>query len=69
MIEQRDAIKFFADEHCTAIEIHQRLKDHYGESAMSRREVYRWIRDTKGRERTSKRFQVRERRQAKDFPK
>jgi hypothetical protein len=47
VIEPPHAIKFFADEHCTGIEIHQRLKDHYGESAMSRSEVYRWIRDIK----------------------
>jgi hypothetical protein len=39
MIEQRHAIKFCADEHCTGIEIHQRLKDHSGESAMSRSDV------------------------------
>jgi hypothetical protein len=49
MIEQRHAIKFFADEHCTKIEIHQRLKDHHGESAMSPGEVYRWIMDIKQR--------------------
>jgi hypothetical protein len=47
MIEQRYVIKFFADEGCTGIEIHQRLEDHYGEGAMSRSEVYRWIRDIK----------------------
>jgi hypothetical protein len=47
MMEQRHAIKFCADEHCTGIEIHQRLKDHYRESAMFRSEVYRWIRDIK----------------------
>jgi hypothetical protein len=41
MIEQRYVIKFFADEGCTGIGIHQRLKDHYGEGAMSRSEVYR----------------------------
>jgi hypothetical protein len=70
MIEQCDVIKFFADKGRAEIEIYQRLKDHYGDSAMSRREVYRWIRDIKeGRgERTSKRFHVQEGRQTKDFP-
>jgi hypothetical protein len=48
MIEQRYVIKFFADEGCTGVETHKRLKDHYGEGAMSRSEVYRWIRDIKG---------------------
>jgi hypothetical protein len=48
MIEQRYMIKFFSDEGCTGIEIHQRLKNHHGDSAMSRSEVYRWIRDIKG---------------------
>jgi hypothetical protein len=61
MIEQRYVIKFFADEGCTGIEIHQRIKDYYGDSAMSRSEVYRWIRDIKGeREPTSKRLRVQE---------
>jgi hypothetical protein len=69
MIEQRHAIKFFADEGCPGIEIHQRLKDHDGEGAMSRNEVYRWIRDSKGGERTSKSLPVREGREKKDFPK
>jgi hypothetical protein len=49
MIGQRDIIKFFADEGCTGIQIHWCLQDHYGESTMSRSEVYRWIRDIKRR--------------------
>jgi hypothetical protein len=39
MIEQRYVIKFFPDEGCTGIEIHQRLKDHYGDSGISRSEM------------------------------
>jgi hypothetical protein len=69
MIEQSYVISFFADEGCTRIEMHQPLKDHYGESAMSRSEVYRSIRDIKGGERTWKRLPVREGRETKDFPK
>jgi hypothetical protein len=70
MIEQRYVIKFLADEGCTGIEIYQYLKDHYGDTAMSRSEMYRWIRDIKGGagERTSKRFEVQEGCQTKDFP-
>jgi hypothetical protein len=37
MIEQRYVIKFFADESWTGIEIHQRLTDHHGDSAISQR--------------------------------
>jgi hypothetical protein len=48
MIEQNCVIKLFAGEGCTGIEMHQRLKDHYADSAMSRSDVYRWIRDIKG---------------------
>jgi hypothetical protein len=47
MIKKRYVIKFFPDEGFMGIEIHQSLKDHYGDSAMSRSEVYRWIRDIK----------------------
>jgi hypothetical protein len=75
-------IKFFADEGRTWFEIHQDLKDHYGDNGISCSEVYRWIRDIierggerekerkreRERERTSKQFQVQEGRQTKDFP-
>jgi hypothetical protein len=67
MIEQRYVFKFFGDEGGTGIEIHRRLKDHYGESALSSSEVYRWIREIKVGERTSKPLPVREGRQMKEF--
>jgi hypothetical protein len=38
----------FADEGCTGIEIHQHFKGQYWDSAMSRSEVCKWIRDIKG---------------------
>jgi hypothetical protein len=47
IIEQCYVIKFFHDEGCTEVEIHQRFNDHYGDSVMSRSEMYRWIRDIK----------------------
>jgi hypothetical protein len=48
MIEQSQIIKFFADDGCTGIEVHQRLQDHSGQSAMSHTEVYIWIQDIQG---------------------
>ena len=48
MIEQRYVIKFLLEEGDTGIEIHRRLTEHYRDRAMSRSEVYRWVRDIKG---------------------
>jgi hypothetical protein len=36
MIEQAYVTTLFADEGCTGMEMHQRLKDHYGDNAISR---------------------------------
>jgi hypothetical protein len=47
MIKQCYVIKFLANEAELALEIHWRLKEHYEDDAMSRSEVYRWIRDIK----------------------
>jgi hypothetical protein len=50
MTEQRHVTKFFGGESLTGIEIHQHLIDHYGNSAISRSEVCRRVRDIKRRE-------------------
>jgi hypothetical protein len=48
MIEQRYVIKFLAEEDDPGIEIRHRLVEHYGDRAMPRSEVYRWIKDITG---------------------
>jgi hypothetical protein len=48
MIEQRFVIKFLFEEGDTGIEIHRRLTEQYTDRAMSRSEVFRWVRDIKG---------------------
>jgi hypothetical protein len=67
MIEQRYVIKFLLEEGDTGIEIHPRLMEHDRDRAMSRREVFRWVRDMQGGEVTSKRLETRDGRLTKDW--
>jgi hypothetical protein len=46
-LEQRYAIKFFADEGMQGVQILSRLRDHYGAQALSRTKVYDWINEVK----------------------
>jgi hypothetical protein len=46
-IEQRYVVKFFTDEGMPAVEIISRLRDHYGEDALSRTQIYFWINEIK----------------------
>jgi hypothetical protein len=39
-VEQRDVIKFFTDEGMPAVEMIPRLRDHFGEDALSRTQMY-----------------------------
>jgi hypothetical protein len=51
-IEQRYVITFFSDEGMPGVQIVERLRQHYGEDALSRTHVYFWINEVKGGERT-----------------
>jgi hypothetical protein len=51
-VEQRYVIKFFSDEGMPAVQIVNRVRQHYREDALSRTQVYFWISDVKGEERT-----------------
>jgi hypothetical protein len=42
-VQQRYVIKFFTDEGMPAVEIISRLRDHYGEDALSQTQIYFWI--------------------------
>jgi hypothetical protein len=46
-VEQRHAIKFFSDEGMPRVQIVARLKQHYGEVALSRTQVYCWTTEVK----------------------
>jgi hypothetical protein len=46
-VEQRYVIKFFTNEGMPAVEMISRLRDHYGEEALSRRQIYFWINERK----------------------
>jgi hypothetical protein len=46
-VEQRHVIKFFTDEGMPAVEIISRLRDHYGEDALSRTQICFWINEIK----------------------
>jgi hypothetical protein len=48
MIEERYVIKFLLEEGETGIEIHPSLTERYRGRAMSRSEMYGWVRDIKG---------------------
>jgi hypothetical protein len=46
-VERKYATKFFSDEGMRVIAIITHLNGHYGEAALSRSQVYHWIRDVK----------------------
>jgi DNA-binding transcriptional ArsR family regulator len=46
-VEQRYVIKFFTDEGTPRIQIISRLRDHYGEDALSQTQIYCWINEIK----------------------
>jgi hypothetical protein len=46
-VEQRHVIKFFSDEGIQGVQIVKRLRQHYGENALSRTQVYFWINEVK----------------------
>jgi hypothetical protein len=50
-VEQHSVIKFFSDEGMPGIQIVARLRQHYGEGALSRTQVYFWINEAKRGER------------------
>jgi hypothetical protein len=41
-VEQRHVIKFFFDEGMPGVQIFERLRQHHGEDALSRAQVYFW---------------------------
>jgi hypothetical protein len=46
-VEQRYVTKFFSDEGMPGVQIVARLRQHYGEGALSRTQVYFWINEGK----------------------
>jgi hypothetical protein len=46
-VEQRHVIKFLSDEGMPGVQIVERLRQHYGEDALSRKQVYFWINEVK----------------------
>jgi hypothetical protein len=46
-VEQRYVIKFFSDEITPGVQIVARLRQHYGEGAVSRTQMYFWINEVK----------------------
>lgn len=46
-VKQRSVIEFLAQEGCTPIEIHRRMKALYGESCMDVKNVRQWVRRAK----------------------
>jgi hypothetical protein len=46
-LEQRYAIKFFSHEGMPAVQIAERIRQHYGEKDLSRTQVYFWVNEVK----------------------
>jgi hypothetical protein len=46
-VEQRYVIRFFTDKGMPAVDIISLLRDHYGEDALSRMQIYFWINEIK----------------------
>jgi hypothetical protein len=46
-VEQRSVIKFFSDEGMPGVQIVARLRQHYGEGALSRTQMYFWVNEVK----------------------
>jgi hypothetical protein len=51
-VEQRYVIKFFSDQGMPGVQIVECLRQYYGEDALSRTQVYFWIKEVKRGERT-----------------
>jgi hypothetical protein len=51
-VEQPYVIRFFSDEGIPGLRIAERLRQHYGEDALSQTEVYFWINEVKRGKRT-----------------